>query len=138
MGELQCPRDHSLRSSKKISISAQSLELNLSCTAALCCLFRKLQLERRHSPVLFSFSQSVKHFGPPTLFSKRSSLHREGLFLNLQALQNHHNKTLARVINTHTDINGRLPTDVFLWVGYVRPEQNVKRRFVRAACMPLS
>lgn len=44
---------------KKISISAQSLELNLSYTAALCCLFTKLQLERRASPRLFSFSQSV-------------------------------------------------------------------------------
>lgn len=105
VGDLQSPRDHSL---DNFSFCSKPTTKFLLHSAALCCLFRKLQLDRhtlKNSPFVLVAAicqvrfpmENVWHFRSlawqpfvqdiPAELRKRTSLP-----LNLQALWNHHNK----------------------------------------------
>lgn len=132
LGELQSPRDHSFKKLRRYFFSETIIKCVLR-SAALCCLFWKLQLDRQNPPVLSLFyihNPSVrmcaisKTFGPSTICSRNHPCAelrmRTHLSLTSQALQNHHNKTLAMGINTHTDINGQQTS----FCGYCGLHQN--------------
>lgn len=120
VGDLQSPRDHSLRSSETISFSAQKpTTKSLLHSAALCCLLRKLQLNRRTLKntcflLVVAICQTPhrdcvtfqKHqtFSLTTFCSKypyTDLRKKKPLLLNFQDLWNHHNITLWRGINRY-------------------------------------